>query len=1005
MTDTDRVSKALKIYSDVMRVYMLDKLKAHYGAGKEWLEAYLSSFRSESRVQGVIETLKNSGKPEDAFDINHVKDLLLAHKHVFGDDFKRSLNKAATWAEEVTDVRNKWAHQEDIPADDVTRSLDSISRILISIGAEDKAQTVKGLRDGVLPEQVVSQAVTQTVTQTPTQTPTQTATQTPSALPEWWRFADPHEDIKKGGFDESTFAARLDDVVKGKASPEYGRADEFFAKTYLTEELKGLLADTLRRLAGTGGEAVVQLRTPFGGGKTHALIALYHLVKAAADVEDMADVRELLRGVGLEHVPHARTAVIVGTDAEVGGYSPEAGVTIHTLWGELAYQLGGSSGFEVMRESDAAQVAPTKSALAALFSRYGKVLVLLDELLVYQVRAAGVRVGETSLQAQTFAFLQALTEAVGSTPGVALVTTFPESHIEYYDAEGAQGAFDRLNKIFGRVEATRVPVQGEEIFEVVRRRLFSGIDEEGAGRTVAAYRKLYEQHQHDLPSGARSGAYAARMKRAYPFHPELIDVLYERWGTLQSFQKTRGVLTLLARIIEFGYRSGHAGPLIGLGEVGLEDPQLRATITHILRGTNWDPVIVSDIVPEEGKAFVLDRERGGEYAKLRLAQTVVTAIFMYAHSGGGERGVGEPRLRLSLIRPGGVTPTLLSDALARLKGRLYYLYGDGSWTFRAQANLNAVLSERMGQIEARAVRERLGSALASKAGGGVLKPYLWPESHKDVPDTQGLKLVVLSPEAAVGSGELERLMDTIQNNHASGPRINKNGLLYLAGRAEDFSRVEGAARTLLALEDIERDRGLSLSDDQRRDLTERLNKARSSLPEAAKACYNKLYEPLDAASRDYRVHDVSAPVKTSPTLTAAATEVLRGEDRLLNALDPALIISGPYGLWPEEDESLPLRNLREYFLRFPHLPYLENDDVLRDAVVRGVKNGLFEAGLKEMAASKEAGLKEGWGVHAGLAAHEPAQLRATSSLPSTTCSRGPASSRLPLQKPFHHPAR
>ena len=343
----------------------------------------------------------------------------------------------------------------------------------------------------------------------------------------------------------------------------------------------------------------------------------------------------------------------------------------------------------------------------------------------------------------------------------------------------------------------------------------------------------------------------------------------------------------------------------------------------------------------------LDRELGGEYAKLRLAQTVVTAIFMYAHSGGGERGVGEPRLRLSLIRPGGVTPTLLSDALSRLKGRLYYLYGDGSWTFRAQANLNAVLSERMGQIQAKAVRERFGSALASKAGGGVLKPYLWPESHKDVPDTQGLKLVVLSPEAPVESGERERLMDTIQNNHASGPRINKNGLLYLAGRAEDFSRVEGAARTLLALEDIERDRGLALSDDQRRDLAERLNKARSGLPEAAKACYNKLFEPVDAASREYRVHDVSAPVKTSPTLTAAATEVLRAEDRLLNALDPALITSGPYGLWPEGDESLPLRNLREYFLRFPHLPYLENDEVLRAAVVRGVKNGLFELGLKK----------------------------------------------------------
>ncbi|MDZ7704514.1 MAG: DUF499 domain-containing protein [Trueperaceae bacterium] len=402
-------------------------------------------------------------------------------------------------------------------------------------------------------------------------------------------------------------------------------------------------------MAGEGGEAVVQLRTPFGGGKTHTLIGLYHLIDSAADIEDEAGIRELLDDAGLEHIPHARVAVVVGTELDVNPHEVEPGVTVRTVWGHIAYQLGGKEGYELLRTDDESRISPSGATLRKLFETYKRVLILLDEILVYQVRASAVKVEDSNLQAQTFAFLQTLTEAVGSSPGTAFVTTFPESHIEYYDHENADVVFNTLGKIFGRVEATRVPVQGEEIFEVVRRRLFESINDDSAKSTVAAYQQAYDTHQDDLPDHVRSTNYARRMQRAYPFHPELIDVLYERWGTLQTFQKTRGVLRLLARVVEYGYMSPSARPLIGIGDVGLDDPDLRATVVTILRGSNWDPVLASDVIPEDGKAYLLDKERGDQYAKQKLCETITKAVFMYSHSGGGERGVQKARLTFALM--------------------------------------------------------------------------------------------------------------------------------------------------------------------------------------------------------------------------------------------------------------------------------------------------------------------------------------------------------------------
>ncbi|WP_083922075.1 DUF499 domain-containing protein [Thermus igniterrae] len=913
-----RLAQALKLFADAMKPFLLETLKHAHGEGRGWVEAYLASL-SESRRELVLEEMKRGRLAEETLDLNHFKDIMLGQKEVLRERFGRNYNRAVTWADEISEVRNKWAHQEFIPEEDVNRAMDNMVRLLKLIGAEETALQVRGLMAEFVPK--ASQG----------------------GLPPWWKLAQPDEAIRRGDFDENTFAAKLDDVVAGWAPAEYQEARRFFQKTYLTRELKAILKDTLRRIVGLGGEAVVQLRTPFGGGKTHALIALYHLFRAPEDLLGLAEVRALVEESGVGEVPQARVAVLVGTALSAQGRKVD-GLHLRTLWGELAYGLGGKAGYEWLRTADEALTSPGKQALAEFLKAHSPALILMDEILVYQVKAASVRVGETTLQAQTFAFLQELSEVVGSLPQVALVTTFPESHLEYYDHHEAPQVFARLEKIFGRVQAVRMPVQGEEIYEVLRRRLFEQIDGEGAKRVVAAYMETYEAYRNELPPEVRSGEYARKMLKAFPFHPQLVDVLYERWGTLQNFQRTRGVLRLLARVVEAEYLNPGARPLIGLGDVALANPDLRATVDSVLGEANWESVLASDIIPPDGKAYRLDREQGGEYARHRLAQSLATAIFMYSHSGGAQQGATRPQLNLALTYPEGITPLLVGDALGHLEKRLYYLYANGGWSFKAQPNLNAVLADRMAQVREEAIEERIRVQVEEVVGKGPFRVYVWPQDHREVPDQPHLKLILLGPEAFHDDqAALERTYRMLQDNHASGPRIYKNTTLYLAMARAPYLRAQEAARKLLALEDIHADRGLILSEDQRAELALRLKEAREALPALVKASYTGMLEPMDAKG-SYRFFDLSPHAKTQPTLQEAVEKVLRDEDHLLSRLDPTYLLQS--GLWPEGEPYLSLRDLREHFLRLPHLPFLEKEEALKEAVVQGVRIHLFELGVR-----------------------------------------------------------
>ncbi|MCD6553420.1 MAG: DUF499 domain-containing protein, partial [Anaerolineae bacterium] len=499
-------------------------------------------------------------------------------------------------------------------------------------------------------------------------------------------IAIPHDDILQGRLTLDVFAADLWEVYHDRGPEEYRDADLFFQKTYLTKGLENLFEVVEKRLQGQGGDPVIQMQTPFGGGKTHSLIALYH--KA--------------RGWG------ARRVVISGTLLAAS----------ETLWGLMAQQLTGT------REGFEDRTAPGREAIQRLLAAHQPVLVLMDEVLEYITKAAGVTIGQSTLAAQTMAFMQELTEAAATLERVAVVVALPSSTLEHYD-EQAVRLFEQLKKISGRVEKIFTPVQDEEVGAIIRRRLFAHVNEQAAAEVVNAFVEQAEREAL-LPHGEESAAYRARFRQTYPFLPEVVDVLYHRWGSFPSFQRTRGTLRLLALVVSALKSSGR--PYISLADFDLTDSEIRRELLKHT-GNEYDSVLAADIVGPQAGARRANTEIGKAYQGLRLGERVATTIFMYSFlGGGGEAGatIGEIK-RHNLMS--GVPSSVVAEVLQKLSNRfLFFLHESGGrYYFSTTANLNRALTIRMENLNPAELREAEREALRRSVGGMHLKTFIWPE--------------------------------------------------------------------------------------------------------------------------------------------------------------------------------------------------------------------------------------------------------------------------------------
>lgn len=291
------------------------------------------------------------------------------------------------------------------------------------------------------------------------------------SLKPWREIATPHKDVLAGTFKQSEFAADITQVANGEAPSEYQDAQQFYARTYITEGMRLLLESVAQRLASQGGDPVVQLQTAFGGGKTHTLLAVYHLASRSVPTSQLSGIPPLLDEAGIAELPKARVAVIDGIKLSPSQSRTYGQQTINTLWGELAWQLLGEAGFEQLADSDRDGTSPGKEILTNLIRQAAPCVILIDELVAF-IRQ--LEIGK-QYKAGTFdsnvSFIQALTEAMKSVPNAIMLASLPESEIK---AGGTMGkrALEALEKYFARVESVWKPVATEEAFEIVRRRLF-----------------------------------------------------------------------------------------------------------------------------------------------------------------------------------------------------------------------------------------------------------------------------------------------------------------------------------------------------------------------------------------------------------------------------------------------------------------------------------------------------------------------------------------------------
>ncbi len=395
----------------------------------------------------------------------------------------------------------------------------------------------------------------------------------------WREVVTPHQNVLEGTFQESEFAADLNKVANGTASREYQNPGLFFERTYITEGMKLMLESVAKRMTGLGGDPVVQLQTAFGGGKTHAMLAVYHMATGEEPANSLPGLYSILSGMNITDLPPAHVAILDGNSLSPSQPREKGGFTINTLWGEMAWQLGGEEGYCMVEGADQDGTSPGKEILADLFTKFGPAIVLMDETVAYIRQLAEDKTYPGGTFGSNLAFLQALTEAAGHVNNAMVIASLPESDLEAGGERGKQ-ALSQIQHLFHRVEAIWKPVSSEEGFEIVRRRIFTPLtDIEARDEVCQAYADMYIQAEN-YPAETRETGYLERLKSSYPLHPEVFDRLYDDWATMENFQRTRGVLRLMAMVVHRLWVDGNKDLMIMPGSIPLYDNTIKSELVR-----------------------------------------------------------------------------------------------------------------------------------------------------------------------------------------------------------------------------------------------------------------------------------------------------------------------------------------------------------------------------------------------------------------------------------------
>jgi predicted AAA+ superfamily ATPase len=855
--------------------------------------------------------------------------------------FSRALGPSErNYVFELRDIRNRWAHQATFSTDDAYRALDTIHRLLLAVSAAGEAVEVDKIRQDLLRTRFSEQA-----RQTQRRVAVAAVEGQPAAgLRPWREVITPHPDVASGRYQQAEFAADLHQVWRDEAADEYGKPVEFFRRTFLTDGLRELLLNAVRRWRREGGDPVVELQTNFGGGKTHSMIALYHL-SFGYSPHELAGVEAMLAEAGLGPPPAVNTAVLVGQMISPGGAYAHDGVEVRTLWGELAWQLGGADGYALVADADRTGTSPG-AALKELFRRHSPCLILIDEWVAYARQLYGVEGLPAGSFDTQFTFAQALAEASRAIEGALLVVSIPASDIEV-GGEGGKAALERLTNVIGRIESPWRPASAEEGFEIVRRRLFDDLPAAAApdrDAVVKAFGNLYRTQRAEFPSGCAEGEYERRLAAAYPIHPELFDRLYEDWSTLDKFQRTRGVLRLMAAVVHGLWERSDASLMILPATVPIDAPAVSSELTRYLE-EGWTPIIETDVDGPNALPLRLDRENPnlGRYsATRRVARTIYLGSAPIQRA--ANRGIDDRTIKLGCVQPG-EAPATFGDALRRLTDQATYLYVDGQrYWYSLQPSVTRLAHDRAthfsGDDVDEIIRRRLREASRAGQRGDFTRVVAAPRGPSEVLDEAEAQLVVLGPEFPHSAKSAESpARDAAQrflDERAAGARLHRNMVVFLASDKARLDDLRQSVRDYLAWKSIDEEKEtLNLDNFQRRQAETK----RAEFDEAVTHRIGETFVWVLVPSQppaDPTVTWDESRVSGPDALAFRVSKKLRIEEGLITEYSGARLRMDldRVPLW--RGEFVGLKQLWSDYSQYLYLPRLRDSSVLLGAVRSGV---------------------------------------------------------------------
>lgn len=953
ISNRDRIGQMLDVLSPVLDKFIAEAVAGDLQPGASWT----ALVAARDLKKGI------AGKDYNPLDVQVQMRMLtenIAHQVKPGwYPFDNKLSRPQqSYASELREVRDNWAHMKSFSDDDAYRALDTAERLLAAVNAPTAAGEVTKIRLNL--RRVTADKDDKRTLKNAVVNPES------AGLQPWREVLQPHADVATGNFQASEFAADLYKVATGDAGQGRDYADpiEFFSRTYLTEGLRDLIGRAVRRLSGDNNASpVINLQTNFGGGKTHSMLSLWHLAGHTPLGDYPQDVQELLLANGYGSVPdHVRRVAIVGNHFAPSGETKPDGTVVRTIWGELAWQLGGAEGYAIVANADQSS-SPPGAALHTLLAKYAPAVILIDEWVAYARALYGVdptdhnsKITGGSFDNQ-FTFAQSLTEAAKGTSGVMLAISIPASESgpdgqaaagNTEEVGGAHGieALKRLQNVVRRVADQWRPASSDEAYHIVRQRLFVTPDARALasiGATARAFVEMYRKYSDDFPREARDAAYEDRIKRTYPIHPDLFDRLYEDWSSLERFQRTRGVLRLMNTVIHALWVGEDAGPLIMPGSIPLSTSAVNSELTQYLQDS-WKAIIDADVDGPNSEPAKIDNEKplfGQRSLTKRLARTV---FFGAAPTiGSSHKGIETQRVFLGTATPGDV-PGNFHSALNQLGDRATYFYsGQGKYWYDLQANISRRAKDQAERLHKEDVWAEIARRLAgqAKTRGSFAGVHVCPEENADIPDTDEARLVILHPKVyhkkSADSGAVQFAQKAIEHRGTAN-RLNRNMVVFLAADEDRMGELDSAARDFLGWSHVlDNSDELDLTQNQKNQATERKRVANDTVESRLLVTYQWALLPVQP--------DAPSPQRTGVTITATKVEgqatslaerVSRrlGSDGNLSTQQAAasirLALTRVPQIWAAG--HIELGALWKLYARYPYMPRLRDRAVLNAGI-------------------------------------------------------------------------